>query len=144
MTPVRNKSTDLSRDERLRCKVLCEAGFTIDEVVKRTGATWRQVQYANAHTTTPRRRSGRSSVLTEAQIKELIDFICASNENWRMSYEKVAQAMEFGVTARVIRKALENHGFHRRIAMRKPPISETNRQKRLQWALHHRDWTQEQ
>jgi len=144
MPPVRNKNTDLSRDERLRIKVLCEAGFTIDEVVQRTGATWRQVQYANTHTTTPRRRPGRPPTLTQAQIDELIDFVCASRENRRMPYRRIATIMDFGVTEHVIRTTLENNGFHQRIAMRKPPISETNRQKRLQWAIEHQDWTQEQ
>lgn len=144
MPPIRHKNTDLSRDERFRCKVLHDAGFTIDQIVEQTGATWRQVQYATTHTTTPRRRSGRPPILTESQIEELIDFIRASRENRRMPYRKVAQLMDFGVSEHVIRTALESRGFHRRIAMRKPPISETNRQRRLNWAIEHKDWTQEQ
>jgi hypothetical protein len=38
----RQKNTGLSRDERLRFKVLCEAGFT-QEVATHTGATISQV-----------------------------------------------------------------------------------------------------
>ena len=144
MPPVRYKSTDLSRDERFRIKVLCEAGFTQKEVARRTGATIRQIQYVNQHQTTPRRRSGRPPTLTDAQIEELIDFIRLSRTNRRMSYKSLAKAMDWGVSEHVIRQALEKHGFHRRIALRKPPISEKNRRLRLQWATEYLNWTREQ
>ena len=50
----------------------------------------------------------------------------------------------FGVGKTAIRAALIREGFHRRLAMRKPPISERNRVIRLQWAQEHANWTGEQ
>ena len=35
-------------------------------------------------------------------------------------------------------------GYHRRVARKKPPISETNRLLRLAWAIEHENWTREQ
>jgi transposase len=43
-----------------------------------------------------------------------------------------------------VRTALRNAGFSRRVARRKPPISEQNRVKRLNWAIEHAGWTMEQ
>jgi transposase len=43
-----------------------------------------------------------------------------------------------------IRYALRKAGFSRRLARRKPSISERNREARLAFALKHRDWTPEQ
>jgi hypothetical protein len=68
---------------------------------------------------------------SQAQVEELVEFMCASGENRRMSFQQLAQVMEFGVKEDAIRTAFLR-GFHRRLAMRKPPISEKNRQHRLQ------------
>jgi hypothetical protein len=61
-----------------------------------------------------------------------------------MSYEKLATTLNIGVKKGAIRAALEKEGFHRRLAMRKPPISEKNRRLRLQWAQEHVNWTMDQ
>jgi len=45
-----------------------------------------------------------------------------------MSFQKLAEMMDFGVKKDIIRTALLKEGFHRRLAMRKPPITEKNRQ----------------
>jgi hypothetical protein len=41
----------------------------------------------------------------------------------------------------VICAVLEREGFHRCVAMCKPPIAEKNRRLRLQFAIGHRGWT---
>jgi hypothetical protein len=46
--------------------------------------------------------------------------------------------------AYAIRSTLRRLGFKRYVAQRKPPINEATREKRLQFALSHRDWTPEQ
>jgi hypothetical protein len=66
MPPQRYKSAELSRDEQLRIKVLCEAGLMHSEVAQRTGATIKQVQYADQHPVTPCRRSGRAPTLSQS------------------------------------------------------------------------------
>jgi hypothetical protein len=59
-----------------------------------------------------------------------------------MSYEQLANEPES--KKHTIRNALIKEGYHRRLAMRKPPISENNRATRLAWVLEHRYWTMEQ
>lgn len=49
--------------------------------------------------------------------------------------------LELNVTRSAIRTALRNAGYARRVARRKPPISERNRIARRQWAIEHRHWT---
>jgi len=61
-----------------------------------------------------------------------------------MSFVQLAEVMDFGVKKQVIRTALLREGFHRRPAMRKPLITETNRLHRLAWAREHVQWTIEQ
>ena len=61
-----------------------------------------------------------------------------------MSFAKLAKVLDFGVKKQAIRIALLREGFHRRLAMRKPPITEKNRKIRLAWAEEHVKWTLEQ
>ena len=49
--------------------------------------------------------------------------------------------MKLNVSYYCVRTVLRNTGFSRRVARRKPPISERNRQARLRWALEHVGWT---
>ena len=67
-----------------------------------------------------------------------------SSQNRRISFAQLATTLDFGVKKDAIRMALQREGFHRRLAMRKPPISEKNRQIRLNWALEHVNWTMQQ
>ena len=48
-----------------------------------------------------------------------------------MSFQQLAEAIDFGVKKDAIRSAVLKEGFHRCLAMQKPPISETNRRHRL-------------
>ena len=48
-----------------------------------------------------------------------------------MSYIKLAEVLDFGVKKDAIRTALVYEGFYRRLAIRKPPITEENRRVRL-------------
>ena len=67
-----------------------------------------------------------------------------SARNRHLSFQQLAEELDFGVGRKAIRAALVKEGFHRRLAMRKPPISERNRVIRLQWAEEHLNWTQAQ
>jgi hypothetical protein len=94
--------------------------------------------------TTPKKKSGRPPILSQAQVEELVEFVCASSKNRRMSYQQLAEVMDFGVKKQPIRSALLREGFHRRLAMRKPPITEKNRVIQKDWALEHVGWTMAQ
>jgi hypothetical protein len=61
-----------------------------------------------------------------------------------MSFIKLAKVLDFGVKKDAIRTALLRKGFHRRLAIRKPPITEKNREIRLTWARKHVNWTLKQ
>jgi hypothetical protein len=83
--------------------------------------------------------------MTPEQEQELIDYVCMSKETRRMSFLQLSMTLfdkSFGEA--VIKRCLYRHGFRRRIARRKPPISEKNRQDRLAWAYEHLNWTVEQ
>lgn len=145
--PIRpTKQPQLSRDQRRDCQLLHDIGWSYSQIRRHTGYSLRQVNYAcSQHThATPTKRSGRPPFLTQAQVEELVEFVCASAKNRRMSYAQLAGVMGYGVKKDAIRTALAKKGFHRRLAMRKPPITEKNRQTRLAWAIEHRDWSMEQ
>jgi hypothetical protein len=61
-------------------------------------------------------------------VEELAGFVCAFSKNRRMSFTQVAEVMDFGVKKQAIQSAFLREEFHRQLAMRKPPITEKNRQ----------------
>ena len=62
-----------------------------------------------------------------------------------MPYWRPAIELKFsGIGEYAIRSALRRAGYKRYVALRKPPISEKNRQLRLEFALEHLNWTDEQ
>lgn len=136
------KAIDLNRDERLQILTLRSIGWSFDQIIEKTGATWRQVQYTcQTGQATPARRSGRPPLLTAAQIEELIAFICSSKEARRMAYRQLPSTLGWDVSEYAIRYALRQNGFARHPALRKPPISEKNRLLRLAIANERIDWT---
>ncbi|KAI0994665.1 hypothetical protein K3495_g13516 [Podosphaera aphanis] len=48
-----------------------------------------------------------------------------------------------GVSERVLHNELRNRGYVRHPALKKPPLSEVNKRKRLEWAEAHKDWSDE-
>ena len=117
----------------------------VSQIHKKTGFTLHQIAGAcQADRPTPRKRNGRPPILTQAQVEELVEFVCASAKNRRMSFAQLVEVMGFGVKKQAIRTALLREGFHRRLAMRKPPITEKNQRIRKAWALEHVNWSIEQ
>ena len=101
----------------------------------------RQVLYALDTPPTPKKSTGRPPILNTEQRKHLIDFVCASKKNRRMSYKDLTKEFEYWNAGHIaIKNALDREGFGLRWAMRKPPISEKNRKLRLAFALKHRSW----
>ena len=134
-----------TRDQRRDVQILHSNGFQATKIAKQLNLTPRQVRYAIQHPPTPKKRTGRPQKATSQEVEYLIQWICASKENRRCRWEDLSVAAglpHLGYYA--IRYALRKAGFRRRVARRKPPISEVNRQKRLQFAQEHLHWTQEQ
>lgn len=114
---------------------------TKKEIIAVTGFSGRQVRRAILPPV-EKKKPGRRPLLSSSDEEELIAFVTASKEHRRMTYSCLAKEVfhgRFGMWA--IRSALVRNGFKRHVAAKKPFISETNRQKRLTWALEHRDWT---
>jgi len=145
--PIRRpKAPDLTRDQKRDCQLLHSIGWSYSQIHRQTGYTIRQIEGAcrASARATPKKKSRRPPLLTQAQVEELVEFVCASSTNRRMSFAKLAEVLDFGVKKQAIRTALLREGFHRRLAMRKPPITEKNRKIRLAWAEEHVKWTLEQ
>ncbi|RDL37965.1 uncharacterized protein BP5553_05398 [Venustampulla echinocandica] len=143
--PIRRpKAPQLTRDQRRDCQLLHSIGWSYSQIHRQTSYSIRQIGLACTIRATPKKKSGRPPILSQAQVEELVEFVCASSANRRMSFTKLAEVLDFGVKKQAIRSALLREGFHRRLAMRKPPITEKNRQTRLQWALEHINWTMAQ
>ncbi len=141
-TPVRQ--TNMTRDERIEVQVYRGLGWTHKHIADRMGKTMRQVQRACVSPPTPKKKSGRPATITIAMRQELINFVSASARNRLMPYKAIPEAIGWNVSESQIRRALQKVGYHRRMARMKPPISETNRVARLNWARAHVHWTEEQ
>jgi transposase len=137
----------LDSEDRLRVRTLYfDAEMSLGQIVKKTGFSRGQVRHAiRAEKAEVGVRSGRPRKLTQAQEQELVDFVTSSREARRMGFLQLSITLFnaiFGIWA--IKHALYRLGFRRRVARKKPPITETNRRKRLAWALEHKDWLPEQ
>jgi hypothetical protein len=76
--------------------------------------------------------------------QRVVDFVTASKRGRRMPYCQVSIELHLFVSDTIIRNALAKEGYHRRVARKKPPISEKNRVLRLAWTHEHLNWTHEQ
>ena len=131
-----------SRDDRLRVRTLFDqANWEIDDIASQLTLTSRQVEYALTHRLTPQKhRSGCHPLLNTPKRRTLIDWACANAENRRVPWPEIPAILGWNCGLTAIRSAFNREGYVRRFARQKPPISETNRLLRLQWAQEHLDW----
>ncbi|KAL1975013.1 hypothetical protein VTN31DRAFT_5217 [Thermomyces dupontii] len=87
---------------------------------------------------------GRKASLTREQEDELERFVTSSPQAREMTYEELATHLNFGVGPECIRSTLKRLGYARHPAVKKPELSEANKQQRLRFALEHVNWTKEQ
>ncbi|EZF36246.1 hypothetical protein H101_00235 [Trichophyton interdigitale H6] len=107
----------LSKESRADILRLRAQGLTYKEIAERKGITHRQVQWTcESGDPTPKRRSGRPSQLSRAQVNRLVEYVCASPENRQLSYLELATVLQLGVGQFAVRNALYNAGFRRRVA----------------------------
>lgn len=136
----------LSRDERLRVQTLFfDANHTRSQICLETGYTYDQVCYAITHRLTPQKKKcGRKVLLTTPQRKRLIQWVTTSRENRETPWIEIPGILGLDCGEWAIRTAFKKEGFVRRISRKKPPLSEENRIKRLEWAKEHINWTDDQ
>jgi transposase len=142
--PLRRQRPFTTRDDRIRVRTLREMGHTHTAIACHLGLTRNQVQYASQRPSTPQRRSGRPSTLSADATDQIIEWICASKANRRCRWDQIPRKLGLDIGYYAVRYTLRKAGFSCRLARRKPPISERNREARLAFALEHRDWTSEQ
>lgn len=141
------RSSHTTRDQRRDIRLLYEIGWSYKQIHDYLPfhPTYEQIKYVvKSSQATPKKKTGRRPILTQAQVEDLVFFVCSSTQNRRMSFSQLATVMNFGVKKDAIRSALLREGFHRRLAMRKPPISEKNQKLRKAWAEEHVKWTMDQ
>ena len=116
------------------------------QIQEKTGFSLRQIGYpwSPGCPATPTKKPGCLPTLTQAQIDDLVLYVCMSARNRRLSFQHLGEELGLGVERKAIRAALMKEGFHGRLAMKKHPLSERNQQIQLRWAQEHVNCSQEQ
>jgi hypothetical protein len=135
-----------SRDDRLRIETLYfDANWTQPEITLQLNLTLNQFKYALAHRLTPQKtRAGRKALLNTPQRKRLIEWVTASKENRQVAWPEIPALLGWDCGIKAIRAAFKKEGYVRASARQKPPLTYTNQIQRLEWAIEHEDWTEEQ
>lgn len=128
-------------------------GLTKDQIYQRLRNVGQSVSHGQIRraleTEKPRHQDrGRHAGLNDEKFQKLEEYVVHSKEGRRASWEALA-AMSLTLLGCAIgwiaiRNAFYRHGYRRFHARRKPPITETNRRKRLAWAREHEHWTIDQ
>jgi transposase len=134
-----------SRDRRQKILLMTHLGYSQRILAQYLDITRRTVLYTqHVDQATPKKSKGRPPKLSNEQMDEFIEFISASKQNRRMGYNRVIEIVYLIVSKQTLRLALNRQGYRRYIALRKPPLSEATKLKRLQFAHEHIHWTPSQ
>ena len=132
-TPVRKR---LTRDQRRDILLMRELGYKYEQIAAHLKITHRAVQYTcQKQEATPKyNRCGRPPKLSKDEVDRVEAFVTSSKQTRRMSYLQIAESLwpEGEVGPESVKNALQSRGYQRRVALRKPPLSEANRAARLQ------------
>ena len=137
----------LTHNQFIEIRTLRRFRLTIQNTANELGFTSRQAQYACAkEEENPTPHKGRPPILSTEQVDELEAFIRESPETRQMNYLELAMGpfSYWGCSERLTSDALKKRGYSRCIARNKPPLSAVNKQKRLELAQLHLDWSEEQ
>jgi transposase len=140
-------TTQLTEKQRENVKCLFEAGIAKRAIARHTGFSIRQVRYTlQQPTTTPGfARRGVKQKMTMEEQAQLVEFITNSKHGRQMRWADLAATLFEGrFTEWTISHTLRRLKYRRRVARRKPPISEETRLARLRFAEEHKDWTFQQ
>ena len=141
MEPSTPRRKRLTRDQRVEILLMRRLKYKYSEIAKFLEVSERSVEYTcTAQKATPQHhKAGRPPKLQKDEVDRLEEFVISSKETRRMSYAQILDTLfpENDVGIESIKNALRERGYRRRVALRKPPISETNRLARLQWAIEH-------
>jgi transposase len=143
------KNCELTDFERGEIIGAWKCGFSekaIGDTLGRPKSTVHNVinKYKEFGQTTVAARSGRPQKLDDRAIRRLVNIV---KENRQQAVNEITEkfntAMSVSVSSRTVQRTLHESGFYGRAGLRKPFISEENRQKRVKWCLERKDWINE-
>ncbi|KAI1001237.1 hypothetical protein K3495_g6962 [Podosphaera aphanis] len=143
---ARSRAKKLTKEQRIEVRTLAREGYSYQKIARQLQVTYDQARYAaNAVHISPKNSSGRPLVLSSEQVDEIEAFVTSSPEHRQLTYFELAYAhfSHFGVSEKVIQRAMSRRGYARRIAASKPPLSAENKRKRLEFATEHIHWNKE-
>jgi hypothetical protein len=144
--PAPKKTVVTTRDDQICIQTLYHyANFTINQILLQFHQfTRRQVEYALQHPVTPKKQAcGRKPFLTTPRCKFLIDWVCSSKVNRRISWDEIPEIFGWNCGLKAIQAVFKREGFVRRNACTRLPISEKNRILYLEFAHVHVNWMDE-
>jgi len=86
------------------------------------------------------KRSRRPRIITPHIRQKLVTIVTASSHNRRLPFSSLANLIGICISQDVIRQALHEDGFHRRVARQKPFFTDKVKQRRYNFALLHSHW----
>ena len=130
-----------SRDRRQKILLMTDLGYSQHTIASYLNTFRHVVQYTQkTQRATPKKPKGRPPKLTEDQVDEILEFISTSKQNRRMPYYRVVDVLNLDISRECLSNALNRRGYQHCIALRKPPVSEATRLKRIQFACDHVNW----
>lgn len=103
------------------------------------------LQSEHSDPVTPPKPKGRPRVCTRQRTQRFIRFITANAEARRLRIDQAATlAGGMPYHLHTLQAALHREGYHRRIARKKPLLTEAHKAARLQWAQEHVNWSDRQ
>ena len=141
-TPPRKR---LTRDQRVQILCMRSLKYTYEQIAAHLEISQRAVQYTcQTNAATPQHKNaGRPPRLSKDEANRVEEYVTSSSKTRRMTYIQLAETLwpEGEVGEEAVRNALRRRGYARRVALRKPPLSDKNKEKRLKWARQHAEWT---
>lgn len=139
----------ISLIERTRIIVLYQEGYSQRRIAQKTGYAKSSIQniiskFKETGEVADKRKSGRPKKLSDANTKFLrVQSLRNRFKSSRELASDLRHATGTEVTSSSVRKYLISEGLRGRVSVRKPLLRQGNRQKRIQYAKEHKDWTAE-
>ena len=93
---------------------------------------------------TPPRPKGRKAVCSTRKRRRLIDRLSTDSFHRRLRLDQISDLEGFDFCTRTLIIALAKEGYHRRIARKKPWLTDAHKAARLKWAQEHVNWSDRQ
>lgn len=140
-----SRKPNTTRDDRRDILNLHLLGYQIRQIADTLDLSYQQVYYflnTINKRLTPRKSTGRSPYLSRDQLESLQGFITRNGSNRRLTAREISNRLFQGtIGERAIFLGMQRLGYQRRVVIRKPPLSDANRSKRLAFARAHLYWT---